>query len=157
MIKDKHITHYGRVNLLRMYCEGCKSMTIVLDNEKQCCDEPIQNDLSDKLEIMVHGKQPKKQPTKHEKINLLKIQNNKCFYCEAEFGSIAIKDGHELLIKIHYDHVIPYVYTQGLNQEFVASCQHCNAIKSSKMFDSLKELKEYVNNRRAKKRIKNLP
>ena len=156
MIKEKHLTGYGKVNLVRIFCKDCNGMTIVLKDQKQCCDEPVDQDLSKKYEVMVTGKERRKLPKKNDQIKILTQQRNKCFYCEAEFGSLYMRDGVEELVALNWDHIIPYVYTQGLSQEFVASCAVCNKIKSSKMFNSLWELKDYVNSRREKKGIKNL-
>lgn len=93
-------------------------------------------------------------PTKAEQTRILKLQHNCCFYCGLEFGDWFVYK-FAVAIKLTWDHFVPYSY--GFNNaadNFVASCTQCNAIKSDKIFPTIKELVDYVRNKR---QARNLP
>jgi len=93
-----HVALYGKIKLIREYCDHCQVNTLVVDGHRQCC-----------------GKQ---------------------FY---------------KLIPV-WDHAEPFMFSQNNEaNNFVASCSYCNGWKSSKIFQSLEEVKDYVRARWEKK------
>lgn len=82
---------------------------------------------------------------KNDRVRILSLQNNCCFWCRAKFGQIFDFRGKPTEIKIHWDHVIPLAYSHSNTvTNFVAACQFCNRWKYSKVFDSIKEVRSYV-------------
>lgn len=67
-----------------------------------------------------------------------------CFYCDREFGSVVwVK--RERTLRVHWDHVTPYVHTfDNREVNFVAACQICNGWKSDKVFDTIEEIRGYL-------------
>ena len=88
-----------------------------------------------------------------ERKRILDLQGNKCLYCNREFGSMYMRNGKILSTRLHFDHLIPYSYSQNNTNNFVAVCNICNGIKSNKMFDTVEEVFHYVEYNRKKKGI----
>ena len=83
------------------------------------------------------------------------VQDNKCLYCDKEFGTPYERNNKVRFTKVHYDHLIPYSYSQSCdNKDFVASCNICNHIKYNLMFDTVEEVFRYVEYNRKKKGYK---
>ena len=62
-----------------------------------------------------------------------------------------------IFLKLNWDHFVPYSYSYNNKKvNFVAACHVCNGIKSNKMFDTVKEIKDYVSYQRKKKGYKTL-
>ena len=76
-------------------------------------------------------------------------QENRCFYCDWEFGSWVAKRSRPVRLRVVWDHWVPYAYLQAnpaLN--FVAACQLCNGLKRSDMFESVEEARRIIGKRR---------
>lgn len=55
-------------------------------------------------------------------------------------------------VLVCWDHVIPYSFGfDSSAANFVAACGQCNGIKSSKLFDDLQQLVDYVRTQRTKR------
>ena len=155
----KHYARYGRIFLKRMYCPECKKMTIIIDGIKQCCDGKEINFRAKRVVNMTNVRAIRNQPSAKRKRELLKIQNNKCFYCSLAFGDVVWHSVRKksIILRINWEHLIPFSYGyDNSNENFVASCHICNGIKSNKMFKSIKEARDYVAQRREKKGIKTI-
>jgi 5-methylcytosine-specific restriction endonuclease McrA len=152
MIKKKHLAIYGSIKLQRMYCKKCKDMALVVDNKLLCCNSDVGNKLQKGIEIIVNGEQ-RKRPGLAEQEKILKIQNNKCLYCNKPFGTMYVREGKNYVryTQIHYDHLIPYSYCKQNKNNFVAACNICNSIKYNKMFNTVEEAFYYVEYNRKKK------
>ena len=76
---------------------------------------------------------------------ILAAQGNRCLYCLEEFGTWRIYRKEPKLVRRVWDHLVPYSYLQD-NPEWnwAAACSACNAIKSNKMFESVKEARAYI-------------
>ena len=148
----KHVMSvYGNTSLERGYCENCKAMAIIRNGILQCCDSPI-NDLPTKFERVSNPSYGRKTPTKADKDRILRSQDNRCFYCGASFGSIRFRHGIPLIIKIEWDHQLPFAYSQNnYANNFVASCKVCNGIKSDHIFQTIEEAQVYLAERRKSK------
>lgn len=152
MIKNKHYAFYGTTRMVRMYCKECNGMTLVVDNKKQCCDKSLSKDKGGIPEYMSSTFIKRRIPSKHRQAQILELQQNKCLYCDKPFGTIYVRKGKLLFTKIHFDHLVPYSYTQSCkDSEFVAACNICNNIKSNKMFETVEEVFHYVNYNRKKR------
>jgi len=83
---------------------------------------------------------------------ILLLQRSKCFYCGIKFGEFYMYGERLICVTPHWDHVLPFSYCDSSKKgNFVASCQLCNSIKSSKVFSTVKEAIEFVRARRKKK------
>ena len=127
-----HIALYGSVKVRRSYCEECKEWAMVnKEGLKQCCDKPLLT-----------------EPTQKKRKELLEQFNNSCCYCGKRFGSTVSYNGKERLVRVAWDHVIPFSYSynnEGTN--FLPACSFCNQWKSNLMFQTLEEVQILVNNK----------
>lgn len=148
----EHWAIYGGVKMLRIYCSKCKGITLVTKGIKLCCDSPIE-EKSQIIKVMTTSGIMRRRPNKKIQTQILKLQDNKCLYCKMEFNTPYLKNGKVLFTKIHFDHLVPYSYSQTNKCVFVAACNICNGIKYNKMFNTIEEVSNYVRYNREKKGI----
>jgi hypothetical protein len=139
-----HNALYGNTILLRTYCRRCKGFTFVQNNTKVCCGEQCEN-ITNTKKRMSGCNRRRRQPSKKEQERILFYQNYKCLYCMHEFGDLYYKNGRVSSLKLNWDHYIPYAYS-GYNDKsnFVASCNICNGIKGSKIFETIEDARNYI-------------
>ena len=139
---------YGGLIIERGVCTECGDPCIICkDDTSSCCSAEVKRFGSGVIVKETHGSLMRKRPSRYLQKELLKNQDNRCFWCGREFGSYILSPKN-IVRKITpvWDHYIPYSYT-GDNRGFVAACQRCNAHKSAIIIsDSLTEdsLKEYL-------------
>jgi len=140
---------------MRGICSLCGSECFITKNNlSSCCHYNILEELKDgiiKKESDYKFKN-RKLPSKSRQYELLQNQNNKCFYCDREFGNYAIsKNGLLVILKPNWDHCIPYSFTHSCaDNQFVASCFRCNINKNSAVpysDKSLEDLKLYLSDK----------
>lgn len=146
-VMNKHIgtLHiYGRAFIQSQYCPKCKQDAFILDGRYSCCGKQavIEEEYRYKIEVDKVGSR-RRLPSKQARDEMLLAQNNCCYYCGDEFGSYRRLCGQERLVKIHWDHFVPFSY-DGNNHEFVAACAECNQHKHAKMFGDLEQAREYL-------------
>lgn len=157
---QKYVGLYGNVKLLRMYCKQCKRMAIVLDDKFQCCDRKILDEDKEEyyaVKRMSGTSYERRKPSKKRINRLLDIQSGKCLYCEIPFETYYQHPKSKKMQRttICCDHYVPFAYSQNNKDEnFVLACGICNGIKSSKLFKTLEDAKEYVTKRRQDKGFK---
>lgn len=140
----KKYAYYGDVKLIRAYCHSCKSRAIVLDDKLQCCDKKVPKTGSGSERMSMASGRRKKPPKKIQK-QLIEKQENKCFYCNMEIGSLYMRKGKVKMTIIHWDHLVPFAYLQGNpNNNWVLSCNVCNICKGSKVFETVEDAKDYL-------------
>jgi 5-methylcytosine-specific restriction endonuclease McrA len=151
MKRSSNLTWYGNVSIQKGWCSKCQYLAFVIDNKLQCCDAPYKQPIkSVKRETSPEYK--RKQISKGEKKKILNDQNYRCFYCEQEFGSIKKRRDREFVLRIHFDHIVPFAYSQNNHvYNFVAACNVCNLIKSSSIYESLDDAKLKIQNIRQNK------
>lgn len=154
MIKGRHWATYGAVILERQRCPQCRSMCLVVDGRLQCgCEKKAEKENNKYIEQMSPCHGIRRRPPRAEQLKLLELQDNKCLYCGKKFGTRYVHpDYGPSCLTIHWDHRIPFVYTQS-NYGFVAACNVCNSIKSYLMFDTIEEVKNWVSERVKQKGI----
>jgi len=94
------------------------------------------------------GSGRRRYPTASQREEALNRQRNRCLYCDNEFGSQVRRLGKPVVLKLNWDHFVPYAYGQtndGAN--WVAACHVCNGSKSGRMFDTLGEARTYLRER----------
>ena len=150
-MKAHVIALYGSVALERGYCKRCKGMAIIKGGVLQCCDSPVV-DLPTRFERISEPLHRRKSPTKAGKDRILDKQENRCFYCGVAFGSFRFRNGLPFIVKVNWDHQLPFIYSQNNdNENFVASCSVCNGIKSSHIFQTVEEAQVYIADKRKQK------
>lgn len=150
---SNHVAVYGVVKIKRALCMKCKDYAFVIDSTFSCCDSPFNDNLY-KFKSMTQTEIRRKTPSVSTQRNLLLRQDNKCRYCGIKFGEIYYKKDKPKISKIHYDHFIPYSYLR-MNpySNWVAACNECNSIKSNKMFNTMKDILDYIKYHRKRKGI----
>lgn len=147
-----HIALYGNVSIARAYCGSCRGFAFVLEGKLQCCNR-VYNFKASKYRRISEPEFIRRDPRPRDKKEILKEQNDRCFYCDQEFGtSVYIKGETGLkrrtrlkVLRPEWDHLVPYSWhakNDALN--IVAACQCCNAWKGAIMFNTVEEAKVYV-------------
>lgn len=144
----KDILHvYGQVVIPSEKCPHCGYEAFVVQNQFTCCGRPATRKKPKKIIFEVDtGNCRRKRLSKAAQNELIKEQNNRCFYCNAEFGTARLWRGYYEYIVPEFDHVLPFAYCRS-NDDIVAACRRCNRHKSSKLFNSraeiIRHMKEY--------------
>ncbi len=153
---ESHFAFYGNVKLDRVYCEDCKAYSFILDGEKACCEDMVDDQDGKPYKVMSAPTPKRNTPTQYEKKDILESQEGRCFYCDLEFGSVVWDNRKKKArtLKINWDHFTPFAY--GFNNKatnFVASCDICNKLKSAKVFNTIEEARKYMEKRWLDKEI----
>lgn len=141
----RRILHiYGHVVLESEWCPDCQQQAFIIAGVRTCCRHPATKRDYDglKIEVDLVGKKRKRLSAFRKKC-ILDEQNNRCFYCEDEFNTWRTWEGKPRLVKLQWDHVVPFSY-DGNSEEFVASCQECNQIKYAHHFADREAAKTYL-------------
>ncbi len=151
MLKSTHVAMYGNTALQREWCNKCESWAIVLDGILQCCDMPSIL-IPRKYKRVCEPAQERKTPPAEEKNKILLEQDYKCYYCDKTFDTHNYRKGKQILLKIVWDHTLPWAYSQNNSTDnFVAACQICNGIKSDRIYKNLDEARIDIAETRIKK------
>lgn len=147
--KKRHVAIYGNTYLERGYCWSCKTMCIIIENEKQCCGGRANgvDIVSLPVKRISDPRYRRRLIGQNEKKKILHEQNYECIYCGIPFGSpYAKKKGNKIFkTRVQIDHFIPFAYSANNKKgNYVASCHLCNAIKSDKIFNNIDEVRLYV-------------
>lgn len=83
---------------------------------------------------------------KEEQQQILQQQNNRCIYCNYQFGSVFRdkKKHRHIVLGVAWDHFTPWSYIRSHNVTFVAACQICNSIKGAYVFDTLADACAFI-------------
>jgi len=151
MKKYNTVTLYGNVSMQRGYCKECGGMAFIKNGRYACCGE-LAEGTPTKFERMTEPFFGRKTPSKSQKDRILREQNDRCFYCSVLLGSYRYKNSMPFLIKINWDHRLPFAYSQNNKTEnFVAACHVCNGIKSDHLFQTIEEAQVYIAEKRKSK------
>jgi hypothetical protein len=147
------IAMYGRVGILRDFCQKCGYTALVLDGRMACCDTPIRMNqaiTSLKREAVTFDV---RRLNKYQREFILDNQGNRCFYCNKLFGSNCYHNGKLIKLAKQFDHIIPMAYQSDSSlPNIVAACRQCNAWKSSKIFSSIEEARAFLSEKWEKHR-----
>lgn len=142
---------YGNVSIPRGYCKDCEGMSFIRNGRFACCGELVEG-APGKFERMSEPLFGRKTPPKREKDRILREQNDRCFYCGVLLGSRRYRNGLPFLVKVNWDHQLPFAFSQNNKTEnFVAACHVCNGIKSSHLFQTVEEAQVYIAEKRKSK------
>lgn len=139
---------YGQTVIPSRICERCKIDAFIIDGQMSCCGFSVseREESRFKIEIDKPCSQRRRGPSGKLRRKILEDQDGQCFYCGDRFGSFRKLDCKRKMVKLTWDHVVPFAW-DGNNQEFVGACAECNATKGSLHFGSLDEAKIYLQSR----------
>lgn len=143
---NKRILHvYGKTCMVSEFCEKCGTDSFIKDGQFSCCGAPCKDKREpDSVVFEVDsGNCKRKRPPQAQCDEILKMQNYRCYYCGAIFGTFRLHKKQLRIVDIQFDHLIPFSYSRE-NDVFVAACGVCNRHKSNKIFDSLVEAQKYL-------------
>lgn len=135
---------YGSIILPKRWCEDCEAFSFVRHGVTVCCaHRNTEAPQRWKRESAASGIRQK--PTAEYAEVQLERQAHRCFYCFYLFSSSIHYKKRLVMLRVCWDHVVPFAYLQSNpNENFVAACQICNGIKSSKVFQTVAEARNYV-------------
>lgn len=152
MDKAAHVALYGNVGIERRYCDDCKRFAFVIDGRIQCCDERVESVLKKPRRRISDVVTARNHPRAKDQKRILREQDWKCFWCDKEFGKSVWRKNVRTVLKVNWDHLVPFSYCANNNSSnFVASCQICNNIKHSLIFNSVEECRVHIFNKRKEK------
>jgi hypothetical protein len=145
------IALYGNIGLERGYCPACETFAFVKNGKFVCCDTPLLDEPT-KFHRETEAPQHRKTPPKAEKDRILEEQEDRCFYCGVRLESTRFRKGKPIIIKVNWDHQLPYTFSQNnATSNFVAACHVCNGIKSNRLFKTIEEAQVYLAGKRKQK------
>jgi len=145
--RGAYVGLYGKVRIIKAWCEDCQGYFIVQEGKLSCCDKPIDADPG-RYKRESEPEQRRKAPPLKERQKQLEDQHYRCFYCSRSFDSTVYRNGKAVRLKVHYDHMIPYSLTQDNSvSNFVAACHVCNGIKTDFCFHTVEEAQIYIQGR----------
>ena len=126
--QDWHLAFYGAVAIQRAFCPVCENWSLVVDGRTSCCGTRLETEEMLPQHRETEARSERRQPSKRDQALILAAQQNKCYYCEAEF------DGEQT--RVTWDHVVPFSYSGNNHRDnFVAACQFCNNKKRDMVGD----------------------
>jgi hypothetical protein len=146
--KLDHLALFGNVRIVRSLCPECERWAFVLDGERGCCGMPYTSAHPERFKRIVEPEQRRRILKVSEKRAILEAQENRCFYCELEFGTYAIHHGRLKQVRLNWDHLVPFNFSQNNSAEnYVAACGFCNQWKRDMVFQTVEEAKVFIANR----------
>jgi len=146
-----HEVIFGNVLAVRTYCDSCRRAALIVKGLLACCGKSVNREpVGQKREC--EPCQKRQRPPLKARLRQLAEQNNRCAYCDLEFGSMISRREISLVLVVNWDHCVPYAYGQNNSTtNFVAACQVCNSIKRDMTFPSTDEARAYVIQKRIAK------
>ncbi len=151
-MKKVKARQFGKTLIQRGICSCCGEPSFICkDMTSSCCSAPVRPYKKGRLVFECGHTMDRKPLSPKEKKRILELQDNKCYWCDKDFGTwVASPSGFVKQLTPVYDHYIPYWYTHSSHPDsFVASCNNCNSYKSGKIILTKEEenMKEYVTKR----------
>ena len=126
---------YGHAVLPSRTCNNCQSRYFVVEPDDMCCEIMAPTEL-DNSEFKVVS-----ETTESDEI----AYYGNCTYCDKP-----ITDSRDA----HLDHFYPWsLGGSNDSSNLNLSCGTCNSMKRDKVFDSVKEVRRFLQNRRAEKAL----
>lgn len=155
---DRHIAHYGTVQIERRKCPECNEMAFVIRGKMACCDLSVESSEIDEHVRVSIPPPDRKWLSPHTKRKIIKAQDGCCLYCDRRFGSARWRYSRRIILRIHWDHYCPHAYSMDSRpSNIVAACHICNSIKAARIFDSIEEMRVYIQNKIVAKGYTDVP
>lgn len=143
------ISLYGRIAIPKSKCSSCETDAFVLDGNFACCGRKCAD--TSASQIKRESSSCRVSLSKNLKEHVLRLQEFRCYLCGCSLKDPLwySKNGRWKRVRVEFDHFIPrsFVATNHL-QNIYAMCDIDNRIKSSKMFDTQMEARNYVMDKR---------
>lgn len=135
---------YGSVRIPRGPCPLCGETSLVIKGKSACCGAEVE-DLPSAYKRMSETSGIRRLPPLRLRRAVIEAQGGRCFYCERHFGSSVVRRGRLILLRLEWDHKVPFSF-DGNNSpaNFVASCHVCNAIKNDRCFQTIEEARSFL-------------
>lgn len=147
---------YGNRMMAKGRCESCDCTAFIVDGKLTCCKSPVKPSTGTSHREST-TEMRRKKPSLATQNRILDNQFQRCIYCGLRFDATVQYVGKNkskraslkvITLRVTWDHLVPYTYTANNRDEnFVAACQVCNAIKGAKLFYSIDEAIDYVRKR----------
>lgn len=142
--KAPYVAMYGNIKIEKQWCVDCDGYSFVIDGKLVCCDTPA-GDLPTRYKRESIPEDRRHMLKKADKEAMIEEQEHRCFYCGRRFGMIVYRKARPTILKVHFDHLVPFSLTQNNNpRNIVASCHVCNLIKRDFCFQTLEEAQVYI-------------
>ncbi|HKZ84655.1 MAG TPA: hypothetical protein VJ793_13455 [Anaerolineae bacterium] len=92
---------YGNIGIEKGYCKKCSSTAFIKNGRFVCCNTPVAEEPK-KFHRESEAPQQRKTPPRAIQKAILKEQDNRCFYCHVQFGSIHFRNGKPIAIKLNW-------------------------------------------------------
>jgi 5-methylcytosine-specific restriction endonuclease McrA len=148
MKHGRYVALYGNVRIRRARCNICGTYALVVkDGSFACCGKPYRQ------RKPMHSRRISQPPFNRRQLaprlrrKILERQGFRCLYCGRQFGRAFPlgKKGLYKLLKIHFDHQIPFAYSANNDvHNFVAACHVCNLMKKDHIFQELEEARLFL-------------
>jgi len=138
---------YGKVKFNRHTCPKCKNSLLNNSLWFKCdiCGYNNQDEEATTFKVIVPPPGIRKAPPRYIQKQILKAQDDKCYWCANKFKSIYWKNNKVKFLRIHWDHKIPFSSEQtNRDENWVASCNICNLFKSNFMFKTDEECRSFI-------------
>lgn len=140
----QHLAIYGNTQIVRADCWICGRYSFVVDGEIQCCGRPVDVDPAE-IQRVSEPETRRRRPSAAHQREILQAQDYRCLYCNVTLDGYVTYHGELQQVRLTWDHMAPYAYTLNNHPEnFAATCQFCNAWKSSLIFKTVDEVRIYV-------------
>lgn len=129
---------YGNVPIPKERCDSCGGQyAFVIDGLLQCCNTPF-TATPRIVKREACPEQERKRPSAAARRACLREQEDRCLYCERQFGSYVTRGIRAYKLRVAWDHAVPFAYSQdNRDVNFVAACHICNGLKSSRIYPTL--------------------
>lgn len=147
---------FGDVSMFRVYCPVCDEVSLC--GEPDQCDKGHELDTPRKQWREALGSYVRKKPSFDRQKEIMLEQGDRCMWCLRDFGSAVELEERLVYLTVEWDHFTPFAFTGSCADDaFVASCQVCNRIKGSLIFDTIDEARDHVMRELQAQRIYGIP
>lgn len=140
----QHLAIYGNTKIVRGYCYRCSRYALVVGGLLQCCDRQVEAEPT-KIRRMSQPEAVRRTPSASAKRQILESQDYRCLYCDVSLDGYVFYRSEMRRVRTTWDHMMPYAHSLNNHDvNFAATCQFCNAWKSSLIFKTVEEVRIYV-------------
>lgn len=139
------LTLYGSVPMLRGACPSCKDWALVLDGAFACCGIKAEDLTVTSMKVASTAFKVRRKPGADWQEAILEVQQGFCFWCLRLIGTIYERDKKLHRTVLHWDHIQPWIMAYNNEPDnFVASCNLCNLVKSKKIFKTITLARSHI-------------
>lgn len=142
--KKAHVGLYGHVGMVRGFCRSCDSFAFVIDGRVRCCGEKFVDE-PNHFRRMTQVPDVRRWVPVEVRRRKLEEQEGRCFYCFQRLKSRVSVGGYRVFLRLEWDHMVPFSFDRNDDEANLAAvCHKCNNWKSNLVFNSIEEIRIYV-------------